>query len=278
MNGKKNRQPGNAMNALVTQEELKTFLIALGLTQPRILSMFIALPLFNVQLVPGLLRFGIAGVLGLIAAPLIHTQLGAFDQVSPGVWAILIAKEAFVGFTIGLIMALPFWIFEAVGFLIDNQRGASISATLNPLTGNDSSPLGILFNQAFIVFFLVSGGFSLMLGGLYDSFRLWPVMDWAPQFKAASVPLFLDQLDRLMRTAILLAAPAVVAMFMAELGLALISRFAPQLQVFFVAMPIKSGLAVLILILYASSLFDYGADLVEFVGGVVPFLNTQWGR
>ncbi|MCA0325230.1 MAG: type III secretion system export apparatus subunit SctT [Proteobacteria bacterium] len=266
------------MNALVTQEELKTFLIALGLTQPRILSMFIALPLFNVQLVPGLLRFGIAGVLGLIAAPLIHTQLGAFDQVSPGVWAILIAKEAFVGFTIGLIMALPFWIFEAVGFLIDNQRGASISATLNPLTGNDSSPLGILFNQAFIVFFLVSGGFSLMLGGLYDSFRLWPVMDWAPQFKAASVPLFLDQLDRLMRTAILLAAPAVVAMFLAELGLALISRFAPQLQVFFVAMPIKSGLAVLILILYASSLFDYGADLVEFVGGVVPFLNTQWGR
>ncbi|QXL83633.1 type III secretion system export apparatus subunit SctT [Comamonas sp. NLF-1-9] len=266
------------MDAPVTYEDLKSWLLALALSQPRILAMFIALPLFNAQVVPGLLRFGAAGALGLLTVPLLHAQLGSADLASPAVWALLVAKEAFIGFVIGYLAAIPFWTFEAVGFLIDNQRGASISSTLNPLTGNDSSPMGILLNQAFIVFFLVSGGFGLLLGGLYDSFRLWSVTDWAPHLHPDSVPLMLEQLNRLVRMALLLAAPAMVAMFLAELGLALVSRFAPQLQVFFVAMPVKSGLAVLILILYAASLFDYGSDLVESVGRAVPTLNEQWGR
>lgn len=265
------------MDVPVTYEDLKSWLLALGLSQPRILSMFIALPLFNAQLVPGLLRFGLAGALGLMTVPLLHAQLASLDLASPAMWALLVTKEVFIGFVLGFLAAIPFWTFEAVGFLIDNQRGASISATLNPLTGNDSSPMGILMNQAFIVFFLVSGGFSLLLGGLYDSFQLWSVTDWTPQLRPESAPLMLEQLDRLVRMALLLAAPAVVAMFLAELGLALVSRFAPQLQVFFVAMPVKSGLAVLILVLYAASLFDYGADLVDSIGRILPFLREQWG-
>ena len=61
------------------------------------------------------------------------------------------------------------------------------------------------------------------------------------------------------------------------IGLGVLARLMPQMQVFFVAMPVKSGLAVLILILYAASLFDYGADLVDSVGRVFPFLREQWG-
>jgi type III secretion protein T len=52
-----------------------------------------------------------------------------------------------------------------------------------------------------------------------------------------------------MRLAILLAGPAMIAMFLAEFGLALVSRFAPSLQVFFLAMPVKSGVGLLLLLL-----------------------------
>ena len=76
--------------------------------------------------------------------------------------------------------------------------------------------------------------------------------------------------------ALLLAAPALVAMFLSEIGLALVSRFAPQLQVFFMAMPIKSALAMLVLMLYAASLFEYGADQVESLGRILPFLRDHW--
>lgn len=266
------------MDAVVTYEELKDFLRALVLSQPRILAMFIALPLFNSQLVPGMLRYGMAGAFGILAVPLVQAQLAGVSVDTPIAWAILLMKEAFIGFVLGYIVAIPFWIFEGIGFLVDNQRGASISATLNPLTGNDSSPMGILTNQAFIVFFLISGGFTLMLGMLYDSFVLWSVPGWTPSFHEGSVPFFLAQLDRLVRMTLLLAAPAVVAMFLAELGLALVSRFVPQLQVFFIAMPVKSALAVLILILYAATLFDYGFELVESVGEITQMLDAQWGQ
>jgi len=265
------------MELPVTYEEFTSFVKALALTQPRVLAMFIALPLFNVQLIPGLLRFGIAAALGLVMVPALAPMAGAASELDAVVLLLLMLKEAFVGFIIGYLAAIPFWIFEAVGFLVDNQRGASIAATLNPLTGNDSSPLGILFNQAFIVFFLISGGFTLLLGTLYDSFMLWNVLQWTPELRPESVPVLLEQLGRLVRMAMLLAAPALVAMFLAEFGLALVSRFAPQLQVFFMAMPIKSALAMLVLMLYASSLFEYATEHVLGIGQILPWLRNLWG-
>jgi len=264
------------MELPVTYEEAVSFVKTLALTQPRILAMFIALPLFNAQIIPGMLRFAVAGALGLVMVPVLAPTVAA-STLDPGMLVLLMLKEAFVGFVIGYLAAIPFWIFEAVGFLIDNQRGASIAATLNPLTGNDSSPLGILFNQAFIVFFLLSGGFTLLLGTLYDSFALWGALQWTPELRAESVPVMLEQLGRLVRMAMLLAAPALVAMFLAEFGLALVSRFAPQLQVFFMAMPIKSALAILVLLLYASSLFEYATEHVLGIGRILPWLRDQWG-
>lgn len=257
--------------------DIKAFFTALVYAQPRTLAMFAALPIFNAQLVPGMLRLGIGAVVGLLVAPTLVPAVMASDLGLVPL-LVLLCKEAFIGFVLGFMVAIPFWGFEAVGFFLDNQRGASIAATLNPLTGNDSSPLGILFNEAFIVFFFISGGFLLMLGLLYDSFRLWGVFEYSPTLRPETVPLLLDQLNRLVRMALLLGAPAVVAMFLAELGLALVSRFVPQLQVFFLAMPIKSALAILVLMLYLGTLFDYAMDYVTDLRTVVPTLDHEWRK
>jgi type III secretion protein T len=254
--------------------ETHDFLVALSFVQPRTLGLFMVLPIFNPQLVPGMLRLGIGAAVGAIVAPVLMPAV--HDHPSEMVLLFLLCKEAFVGFALGYALAIPFWAFEAVGFLVDNQRGASIAATLNPLTGNDSSPLGILFNQAFIVFFFICGGFTLVLGVLYDSFLLWPVFEWTPTLRAETVPLLLAQLDRLVSLAMLYGAPVIVAMFLAELGLALVSRFVPQLQVFFLAMPIKSALAFLVLIVYAATLFELGRDSIDELKNIVPFLQEHW--
>jgi type III secretion protein T len=254
---------------------IHAFCIGLAYAQPRILAMFAILPIFNPQIVPGMIRLGIASSLGLLVAP--SLMQAAVPQLSLAQWMFVMCKEAFVGFTIGFALALPFWAFEGIGFLVDNQRGASISATLSPLTGNDSSPLGLLFNQAFIVFFFLCGGFPIILQALYDSFRLWPVFDWTPTLHPETMPLVLAQLDAMVRLAVLFAAPVTVAMFLAELGLALISRFVPQLQVFFIAMPVKSALAFFVLIVYGATLFDWGRESIGDLRLVIPALDQQWG-
>lgn len=255
--------------------QTRAFLMALAYTQPRILAMFLPIPIFNRQMLPGMLRLAIGAGLGVMVAPALMPQVHATD-FNAGQVLVLVAKEAFVGFVLGCLIAIPFWAFEAVGFFIDNQRGASIAASLDPLTGNDSSPLGILFNQGFIVFFFVSGGFLLMLDLLYDSFRLWNVFSWTPYLRADTMPFLIEQLMRLVKLALLFSAPVIVAMFLAELGLAFVSRFVPQLQVFFMAMPIKSAIAMLMLMLYLVTLFDYGVDELDRMRDIVPQLDEQW--
>ena len=88
------------MDLPVTYSEAKSFIGTLALTQPRILAMFIVLPLFNSQLVPGLIRFGIAGALGLCAAPAIQAEVSQL-QLGAVPLFMLIMKEAFFGFVLG---------------------------------------------------------------------------------------------------------------------------------------------------------------------------------
>ncbi len=255
--------------------QINHFLIALGCALPRVLGLMIPIPIFNSSLLPGLGRIAIAGGLALVVAPSLLPAVGSMNLSAGQVSAVLL-KEGAIGFVLGMLIAIPFWAFEGIGFFIDNQRGASISATLNPLTGNDSSPLGILFNQAFIVFFFISGGFLLMLEILYESFRLWPVLTWWPTLRPESMPVLIQQIMNLVTLALLLSAPAIIAMFLAEVGLALISRFVPQLQVFFLAMPIKSAIAMLVLMLYMSTLFHYAIDHVEGLRQILPLLGEHW--
>ncbi|MDP3139456.1 MAG: type III secretion system export apparatus subunit SctT [Burkholderiaceae bacterium] len=263
------------MDAGRTLLDIQDFVTGIAYTQPRMLAVFATLPMFNQQALPGLVRLGIAGAFGALVAP---TLAPTVQQQNLAVLVVMgiVMKEAVIGFVIGYALASPFWELEAVGSLVDNQRGATIAATLNPLTGDDTSPLGIMFNQAFIVFFFICGGFLMMLGIVYDSYLLWPVFDWRPQLRPDTVPLLLAQLDRLMSLTMLLAAPVVLAMFLAELGLALVSRFVPQLQVFFLAMPIKSALAMLVLAIYMATLFHMGRDLITETAGILPFLREHW--
>lgn len=256
--------------------EGNVFLATLVMTQPRILAACVLLPVFNPQTLPGMLRYAVCIAIGLVLVPALAPQYLASNVHGAG-WLLIIAKEAFIGLALGFLFAIPFWVFESVGFLIDAQRGASIGVALDPMTGNEASPLGMLLNQAFMVFFLVGGGFMLMLSILYDSFVLWDVWSYTPHIYAAHGPLLLQQFSRMMQLTVLFAAPALIIMFLSELGLGLVNRFTPQLQVFFLALPIKSALAILVLVLYSHALFEYGSDMLAQWRDVLPFFEGHWG-
>ncbi|MEO0316143.1 MAG: hypothetical protein RI928_2599, partial [Pseudomonadota bacterium] len=155
--------------------------------------------------------------------------------------------------------------------------GASIAATINPLTGHDTSPLGELFSMASMTLLLISGGMFLILDIVYESYRLWPVLEMMPRFSAEMPAELLHLMDRLMRMAVLFSAPVIFVMFLAEVGLGLVSRFVPQLQVFFLAMPIKSALAIFMFSVYTAILFGYlGKELTGLRSSVLPSIQTMF--
>ena len=240
------------------------WVLGFSLTLPRLLAAFGLLPFFGRQALPGLLRNGVAVSLSLIVVPAVATQ-AASAHIGGALLFGLVMKEVLIGLLIGFPLASLFWAVEGIGFYVDNQRGSAMASSADPLTGSETSVLGILFTQAFTVYFMVSGAFILLLGLFYQTYEIWPVTQFMPTLGAAGPAFYLDVMDRMMRTVIVLSAPLIVGMFLAEFGLALISRFAPQLNVFFLAMPIKSGLAILLLIFYAPILFR---QLLTYDGGL----------
>lgn len=231
-------------------------LVALFLTLPRIYAFFAASGLFNPAAVPRVTRTGLILVLAFIAVPMNYAAVDDFDRSVP-TYVGLFAKEFVIGALLGHMVGWVFWSMQAVGSLIDNQRGAAIAAAADPLMGQEASPIGIMLSQAFVTYILATGAIFPLLGLLYQSYAVWPVMDMlpgsAPELPMAAVKI----LDGAMHFVMLIGGPVVIVMFLAEFALAMVSRFSPQIQVFVLAMPIKSVLGLFMLILYVHIMFPY---------------------
>ncbi len=230
-------------------QELQHIMMCFGMLLPRFISCFIMLPVLSKQILGGtLIRNGVCCSLLLFIWPAVtdtlHTPLAGMALI------LIIGKEILLGILIGFIAAIPFYAIESAGFLIDNQRGDTLAATLNPALGSQSSSTGLFLTQTLMTLFYSGGAFLTLLGSLYQSYVNWPVTQFFPQLSGQWVDFFYGQFSQMLKLCVLLASPVLIAMFLAELGLALISRFAPSLNVFILAMPIKSAVASLLLVFY----------------------------
>ena len=238
--------------------ELEVHLLSLVASYPRILAFLSTALLFSQSAMTRIARNGLIFVLCL---PLVPPNLATLqsEQLTHAHYLLILLKEFLIGFSLGYTIGWIFWAVQAAGALIDNQRGAAIAESIDPLQGHQTSPLGNLFSQAISTYLFTTGGVLVLIGIAYQSFILWPIWSFFPVFTPDFPRLFLKILDHGMRFAFIIAAPVVLVMFMAEAALALVSRFAPQVQVFILAMPIKSGLAIFMLILYVTILFPDAA-------------------
>ncbi len=258
------------MSELLAQAQ--HWLLALVLSVPRVLALFAVLPFLTRQVLPPTLRNGVAIVLALVAVPGVHAALPGHALDFPAV-LLLIGKELLLGGLAGYLVALLFWAVAAAGFFLDSQRGAMSATLFTPLVGSETSPLGAFLTQVLVTLLFVSGGFLALLDALYTSYLSWPVLSWWPRLDLQGALFFLQQLDGLMRVMLLIAGPAVILMLLAELGMALIGRFVPQINVFLLAMPVKSALALLFLALYMGAIVRWADGAFADVGGLVRRLG-----
>ena len=239
--------------------EFHRWILAAVLAMARIGGAFAICPALTESMIPGVARR--AAVLGFscLAIPLIKTGMPPGE---PNAWmfGLLALKEAVIGFLIGFFAAIPFWIAENVGNFIDNQRGATMGEVYSPLNGSQVSTTGIFFTQIVSTVFFVSGAILLVLGALYKSYAVWPVFPADAGGFIAFAPnapvQMLGALDGMLKATVVISAPVIIVMFLATIGLGLVNRTAPQLNVFFLSMPVKSALGVAMLILYLPFIMD----------------------
>jgi type III secretion protein T len=235
--------------------EFHRWILAAALAMARIGGAFAICPAMTDSMIPGVARrVAIIGFAWLVI-PYIHA---AMPPGEPNVlmFALVAFKEAVIGLLLGFFAAIPFWVAENVGNFIDNQRGATMGEVYSPLNGSQVSTTGIFFTQIVSTLFFVAGAVFIFLGALYHSYDIWPVFSDGISFLPDAPVRILSSLDNMLRITVVISAPVIIVMFLATLGLGLVNRTAPQLNVFFLSMPVKSALGIALLIVYLPFIMD----------------------
>ena len=235
--------------------EFHRWILAAVLVMARIGGAFAICPALTESMIPGVARRAAVFAFSFLVVPYVHANMPPGEPLW-WMFVLVAVKEALLGALVGFFAAIPFWIAENVGNFIDNQRGATMGEVYSPLNGSQVSTTGLFFSQLVSTIFFVGGAVFVFLGALYKSYLLWPVFGTWGALSPNAPAVALGALDGMLKTTVVISAPVIILMFLATLGLGFVNRTAPQLNVFFLSMPIKSALGVAMLILYLPFIMD----------------------
>ncbi|WP_174888541.1 type III secretion system export apparatus subunit SctT [Candidatus Hamiltonella defensa] len=238
-------------------------LIVVLFASARLMPAFFLLPFFSNNVLTGSLRLPITMLVAFSLWPYQEKVLPPFETF---LYLGLVSKELLIGVLLAFLISWLFWILHAVGAIIDNQRGATISSSIDPISGVDTSELSNFFNLFAAAVFLQGGGMTLFLESYHQSYQICsPLRDCTFAFS----PIFAI-LTKLMSKSLILASPVIAVLLMTEAILGLLSRFAPQLNAFSIALTVKSLIAFLVIILYFSAFIPDQINSLSFYSELLP--------
>lgn len=217
--------------------------LALALGAARTVPLAWLVPALGGPRVPGQVRIGLGVMLAVLCLPALASA--PLDLLGPVGWVLLIGRELFVGLTVGLCVGAAFRAAESAGRLVDLARGANLAEVLSPLSDERTSPTGDLYLFVSVIAFLELGGLRLFANALGRSYQAVPVGGALTSRTLGPVALLVTaSVGKLMESALGLAAPVLVAAWLADLVLGMVGRAAPQIPLYFVAMPAKALLGL----------------------------------
>ena len=221
--------------------------VALALGATRTIPIAWLVPLLGGPRVPSAARVGLGVLLAVLALPVLVPSVAASPALAlgPAGWLVLAARELLLGLTVGIAAGSVFRAAEAAGRLADVLRGANLAEVLSPMSDDRTSPTGDLYLFVAVVLFLELGGLRHLASALARSYEAVPV-GAAPTIGSARAALevTLYAVAKLLESAVALAAPVLVALWLADAALGIVGRAAPQLPLYFAAMPAKALLGL----------------------------------
>ncbi|MDR1457127.1 MAG: type III secretion system export apparatus subunit SctT [Puniceicoccales bacterium] len=249
------------------------FMMLLGIVRTG--AMFSVIPFFGKKNVMGMGRNAWIFGLTIFTYPIsLHELLN--PNIGMGLTTMLCVKELVIGLVLGFLASFIFFVVEGVGNLIDVQRGASSASLFSAFNESQTTVMADFFVQIVLLLFFISGGFLFLLQLLYESYLLWPVFSLFPMFDGGVAAFFVQLTSDYANIVFALVGPILFALFLAEFGLGMVNRFAPQLNVFFLSMGIKSGLSSLFLILYLSFLMGFFKSYFFGENRALQFVRIFW--
>ena len=217
-------------------------LIGYLLASVRIVAWLAVVPPFSSRAVPNTAKVVLSLGLAFAVAPALkETSLPTTTLGLAGETVTQVAIGASMGFVTFLLLSA----ISAAGSLIDVFGGFSLAQGFDPLGMNSNTVFGTFHQMLGTMILFVTNGHMLVLGGLLSTFRFLPVGAALDTTHAGDVAVSAFRVFFV--TAVQIALPMIAVLFLADLGLALLTKVAPQLNAINVMFPAKIGLTLMLL-------------------------------
>ena len=241
------------------------------LTAMRIVTFLVVAPPFHLRAFPSRVKVALGLGLALLAGPRAAEATdgvpGELLMYSTSGFLGALVLQAVVGFGLGFLVRLVFAAVQTAGSLIDLFGGFQLAMGYDPMSQSQASPFGRLYDFTAVVLLFASDAYQVVLGGLVRTFDTLPLTEGLSL--NAFAQLLTGGIADLMIAALQIAGPLVVVLFLADVGLGLLTRVAPALNAFALGFPLKilmtlalGVIAYLTLPQVVSNLTQQAVDLV----------------
>lgn len=199
----------------------------------RIASFFMAIPIIGTQMVPMRVRLGLALVMTALIVPVLP-EMPNFSGLSVEAWLIII-QQILIGTILGFALNILFQSFVTGAQLIAMQSGLGFAMVTDPANGVSVVVVAQLYSMLSMLLFLAMNGHLVMIDILAKSFYVLPV-----GFEGFSQEVYLKlvlSLSWLFMAALLMALPAVTALLIINFSFGIMTKAAPQLNIFAIGFP-----------------------------------------
>jgi flagellar biosynthetic protein FliR len=240
----------------VTSAQLTAWIAAFFFPLARILALISSAPVLGNKQIPIRIKVGLAMIITVVVAPTVN--MPANIEPASAIGLLVMAQQVLIGLAMGFCMRLIFTAIEMAGDLAGMQMGLGFASFYDPVNAAYSPViaqfLGILTTLAFLGF----NGHLYMLASLADSFQAFPISATLPS--ATAFRTMAESGGIIFAHALQLSMPLIGALMITNLALGILTRSAPQLNIFAVGFPITLtvGFATLALSLpYLAPLLDH---------------------
>ena len=206
----------------------------------RVSTIVVMIPILGERTTPARVKGGLAILITFLVLPFVgHPAAGAEDLFTLG---LRMGGEVLIGIILGFACRLAFTGIRMAGDLISFQMGFSIANIIDPLTSDQVSVITELQYLFAALLFLGVNGHHMMIQAVSESYTVLPVLGF--HMTGALAQSLVDLSRNMFVIAVKISAPVVVALLFANLGLGLIARTVPQMNVFIVGFPLKIGIGM----------------------------------
>lgn len=233
----------------------------------RVSALLMFMPLIGTQLVPGRVRLYLSLAICLAIMPSLP-PMPVIDAIS--VQALIwIAQEILIGAMLGFVLQLFFQIFVIAGQIIAMQMGLGFASMVDPANGISAPVIGQVFTILVTLLFLAMNAHLVVFEVLAESFFTLPV---GGGFLLENYWEIVHKLSWVLGAALLLVLPAVTALLVVNLAFGVMTRAAPQLNIFSIGFPLT---LVLGLVIVWIGMADFLAQYQMFATEALQFLREM---